>query len=310
VLNKTIRLLNFDYSITKQKRLLSQYPVDILDLSNFGPQARHWMTARIRKVIEEKIRNSTKNSITFIGSGDFHHISEILISQFEEPLCVISFDFHPDWAILSPRLGCGSWVNEVLKKRNVLKFIMFGVSSTDISSFDIQTGNINSLRDNRVEIYPYAHRPTCTFLKKIPENISVKIEDGLLFRKIYWDELKDKNLTDFLQTLLDRLPQKKVYITIDKDCLKSNFALTNWEEGMFSLEELLLLLKLIKQNTEIVGLDIVGDYSDVLIKGRLRKIISYWDHPRKIRASRFQESLITSINEETNLKILQLLNTA
>lgn len=308
MLNKMIRILNFDNSIIKQKRLLSQYENEVIELNDLGPKVRHWVNLKNRECVEKRICTSLKNSITFLGSGDFHHISEILIGRFNEPMCVIVFDFHPDWVILPPRFGCGSWVSEVLKKKNILKLILLGVSSSDISSFDIQTGNLNSLKDDRVEIYPYAHKSSLTFFKKIPKNVSIEIKNGIFFNKIYWNELKNKDLTAFFQNLLNRLPTKKVYVSIDKDCLKNDYALTNWEEGYFSLQELLLILKLIKQNLDIIGLDIVGDYSDISIKGIFRKFASYFDHPKNIKAKKLTESFITAVNEDTNLKILEVLN--
>jgi hypothetical protein len=146
------------------------------------------------------------------------------------------------------------------------------------------------------------------FLKKIPKNVSVRIENGLFFSKICWDELKNKKLEDFFQDLLKRMPAKKVYVSIDKDCLTNDYSLTNWEEGRFSLDELLLFLKLIKENLDIVGLDITGDYSPISLKGTFKKIASYLDHPKGIKANALPESLVTEINENTNLKILQFLN--
>jgi hypothetical protein len=305
--NKPIRILNFDGSVVKQTRLLRSYKNDILDLTDLGPQARYYSTAKTRDAIKRRISGSEKNSVTFLGSGDFHHISEILLNRFDEPLSVISFDFHPDWDTMPPRYGCGSWVTEVLKrKRNISKFILLGVSSNDISGFGINSGYLSSLRDNRVEIYPYAHKPSRTFLKKVPENASLNVRRGIFFNTIYWRELINKNPAEFFQGLLNRIRTKDVYVSIDKDCLKADFSLTNWEEGKFSLDELLLLLKLIRENLNIVGLDITGDYSPIAVRGIFKKIASYLDHPRGVKANTLPESVVTAVNENTNLKILQL----
>lgn len=308
MLDKSIRILNFDDSIIKQKNLLSQYENKALDLKDLGMSARYWVSPKVRSLIESRIQNSARNSITFIGSGDFHHITELLVAKFNEPISVISFDFHPDWDTLPPRFGCGSWVSEVLKRKNILKFVLLGVSSKDISNFNIQGANLSSLKDDRLDIYPYSHRPSLVFPKKIPKNVSVRIENRIFFSKIYWDELKNKKLEDFFQNLLKRMPTKEVYVSIDKDCLSNDYSLTNWEEGGFSLDELLLFLKMIKENLDIVGLDITGDYSPISVKGTFKKIASYLDHPKGIPANALPGSFITERNEDTNLKILQLLN--
>jgi len=307
MLNKTIRILNLDDSVVKHKNLASQYKAEIVDLKYLGPKVRLWMNKKTKSQIEERIQGSSKNSITFLGSGDFHHISSILINQFRQPLSVIIFDFHPDWDILPPRFGCGSWVNQILKNKNIEKCILIAVSSDDISSGYVQSGNLNSLKDNRVEIYPYKHKPSLAFFKRIPENISFGLRKRLFISKIRWNELKGKNLKDFFLSVLKRIPTKEVYISIDKDCLKRNYALTNWEEGCLSLDELLLMLQLIKENLDMAGVDIVGDYSKICIQSKLKRIFSYFDHPRGLTATKFPESAVAAINEETNLKILELL---
>ncbi len=217
------------------------------------------------------------------------------------------FDHHPDWDIIQPILSCGSWVTRILKKANIKKVVLLGISSNDISSISIQTGNTRSLQNDRVEIYPYEHKSTFTMLKDVPKCISLDIERGIFRKKINWKELKGKDLAEFFLSVLKRIPTKEVYLSIDKDCLKSDYALTNWEEGNFKLDELLTILKLIKENLKIVGMDIVGDYSLPLTKGMLRGLVSYFDHPKNFSAKGKEESFITSVNEKTNLEILTLL---
>ena len=306
--NRSIRILNFDDSVTKQQTLISRYQTEIIDLKDLGPRARIWLDKKTKKEIEKRIQGSANGSITFLGSGDFHQVSHILINQFDEPICVILFDFHPDWDILPPRLGCGSWVTESLRNKNILKFILVGISSKDLSNPWIQTGNINALGGDRVEIYPYSHRPSFTFFKRIPENISIKIKKGLFVNKIYWNELKGKNLIKLFSSILKRLPTPRVYLSIDKDCLRNEYALTNWEEGMLSLEKLLLMLKLIRDNLDIIGIDIVGDYSEISIRGNLKKMISYLDHPGNLKTKYLSDAFVNEINERTNLSILELIN--
>jgi len=308
MLSESIRILNFDDSVIKQQNLLSRYKTEIIDLKDIGPRTRIWLDKKTKKEIEKRIQGLPKNSVTFLGSGDFHQVSHILINQFDEPISVILFDFHPDWDILRPRLGCGSWVTESLKNRNILKFILMGSSSKDLSSPWIQTGNMNSLKENRVEIYPYSHRPSFAFFKRMPENFSTKIKKALFLNKIYWNELKEKDLINQLFSILKRLPTRKVYLSIDKDCLRNEYALTNWEEGRLSLAELLLMLKLIKDNVDIVGMDIVGDYSEISVSGKLKNFISYLDHPEDLKIKYLSDAFITEVNEGTNIRILELLN--
>jgi arginase family enzyme len=308
MLNQSIRILNFDDSVTKQQNLLSRYHTEIVDLKDLGPRARIWLDKKTKKEIEKRIGGPAKNSITFLGSGDFHQVSHILINQFDEPICVILFDFHPDWNIFPPRLGCGSWVTESLRNQNILKLILVAVSSKDLSTPWIQTGNLNSLRGNRVEIYPYSHPPSLAFFKRIPENLSFKMKKGLSLNKIHWNELKGKGLVNLFPSILKRLPVQRVYLSIDKDCLRNEYALTNWEEGMLSLEELLWMLKLIMDNVDVIGVDIAGDYSEISVNGKLKRFISYIDHPKDLKTEYLSDVFVNEINERTNLSILELLH--
>lgn len=307
MLDDSIRILNFDDSIVRQQKLISSYNTQILDLKDAGPKARIWLDNKTKSYIQEYIRGSSRASITFLGSGDFHHISSLLIEQFDEPISVIIFDYHPDWDILPPKFGCGSWVNRVLEKNNVMKVISLGVASSDISSFWIQTANLDSLSSDRVEIYPYSHAPTKILLRKVPQNISVRLRQAPLSGIIDWRQLKGNNLADFLSQIIKRLPTKQVYVSIDKDCLRREYSLTNWEEGNLQLEDLLTMLGLIKEKLDIVGLDISGDYSDVRVCGKIKNIVSRFDHPRIYSAKGVEAALIDSVNEQTNIKIIELL---
>ncbi|MFA5177493.1 MAG: hypothetical protein WC440_05055, partial [Candidatus Omnitrophota bacterium] len=161
--------------------------------------------------------------------------------------------------------------------------------------------------NDRLRIYPYCHSPSLVFLRKIPQNSSLRVEKSFLRSRIYWDELKGKNLTDFFLEAIGKLAVKKAYVSIDKDCLKNEYALTNWEEGKLTLDELILMLKLIKENLDIAGLDITGDHSKISVSGSLKGFLSRLDHPQETGADKFSAEEITGINESTNLKILEAL---
>jgi hypothetical protein len=308
MLSGLVRILNFDHSVVRQKKLLEKYNPVIIDLSSNAGLCRHWLNKKTASQIISVLSPQLRNAATLIGSGDFHHISSLLIEQFRDPINVIIFDYHPDWDILPPKLGCGSWVTNILKNHNIQKVILLGVSSGDISSSWFHTGNFNSLKNNRLELYPYTHKPTQVVFRSIcTDNVSLRVLKGFFCDKIYWRELKDMNLEDFMLGLLSRLETKQVYVSIDKDCLKPSYALTNWEAGCFELGELISLLKLIKQNMDIVGLDITGEYSPPQTHGALKAIFSRWDHPKDYSAKSHPQTEINLINEETNIKILELL---
>jgi len=305
MLNKATRILNFDNSIIQQSELLCRYPAKVLDFTGLASSARLFMSGATRQKIADCLSPGEKNYPTFLGSGDFHHISEILTSQIDQPVSLIVFDFHPDWDSLPPRFGCGSWVSQALKNKNILKVVLLAAGSHDLSAGPLQTGNLGALTGNRLEIYPYRHEPSRVYFKRVPENHSISIEKGILSNKIIWQELEKEDLAEFTLRVIKRLPTQKVYISVDKDCLKSDFALTNWEEGYLRLEQLLIMLKVMRQYLDIIGLDIVGDYSPPVLPNRLKALFSRLDHPKELAVNNFTADLILGVNQRTNLRILQ-----
>ncbi len=303
----SVRVLNFDDSVVRQNKLIERFKPSITDLTDIAGRCRLYSSEKTAREVSARIDRSPKDSITFLGSGDFHHITSLILDNFNEDISVISFDDHPDWDILPPEICCGSWVTRVLNRKNIKKVILVGPSSGDISPTLFRMGNYDSLKDDRLEIYPYQHKPTKVFFKKIPENISIDVKRGFFYDEIHWQELKTKNIAEFFLHILHRLPTKKVYVTIDKDCLKAPYSLTNWAAGHLDLEELLLMLKFIKENTEIVGLDITGDHSPVKTEGFIRTVITAINHPRDMSAKGKTRSLIDSVNEAANISILERL---
>ena len=133
MLNKAIRILNFDNSILQQSELLCQYSAKVVDFTGLASSARLFMSGAVRQKLASSLLSQEKDCPTFLGSGDFHHISEILTSKINEPACLIVFDFHPDWDILPPRFGCGAWIGQALKNKHISKCLLIGMGSGDLS---------------------------------------------------------------------------------------------------------------------------------------------------------------------------------
>ncbi len=302
-----VRILDFDGSLIRQKNLLGRHRPSVVGLADLGPAARLWAGKKTAAAIQGRLDPAAKHAITFLGSGDFHHVSSLLLRQFEEPLTLIVFDFHPDWDILPPRLGCGSWVSRALEQPNVSKVLLLGPSSDDLASPAIHTGNLQALKNRRLEVYPYAHAPTRVMFRSVPANPSITLRHRGPATDIVWTPLRGKRLQPFTEEVLQRCGAKKAYVSIDKDCLRAAHALTNWEEGCLGLDELLLMLRVIRENMEIVGLDIAGEYSVPVLAARFKSLCSRLDHPAAFSAAAKPEARIDSVNEQTNLELLNLL---
>jgi arginase family enzyme len=304
-LDKKIRLLDFDGSVTAQKRLLSRYDSEILDLTDIGPKVRFWAVRSARDAAARRIPDGEKNHISFLGSGDFHHMTEILLARHVDPVALIHFDFHQDWDSTCPLLHCGSWITKALKRNSIVKCVTLGASAKKMSFFSLQAGDLRLLENDRLELYPYASEPGTVFMRTVPRNRSCRIKRYPLMTRIAWTELKTRNLSEFAARLIERLPTQKVYVTLDKDCMNAGSALTNWDQGEMTVDHVCAVLKVIRERCDIVGMDITGDYSPVTADSAFKHVMLRWAHPKTIAASGYSPSAITAVNERTNLRIVE-----
>jgi arginase family enzyme len=286
---------------------LERFEIELFDFTKLGPSVRLWMNKYDSGVLRAFLAKQPKNHITFLGSGDFHHVSGLLIEQFSEPISVIVFDNHPDWDTLPPHLGCGSWVSYILRRPNIREVVIFGPSSQDLSGFWIQTANFSAIKSGRIRIYPYAHRPTRIFFAGGLMNPSLEVEKVPLSQMIHWQQLKGRDLMEFIPWVLSSLPTKKVYLSVDKDCLRHQYALTNWEEGKLHISELTSILRWIRKNLDVVGADIAGEYSYPNVSGMIKNFCSRLDHPREYTAKDKFTEFINNTNEHTNTRLLETL---
>ncbi len=303
-----IRILDFDGSLLRQNRLLNHFSKQpfssqIIDFRDLSSSCRYLVTKSNIAKIKKRLQNTSRNAITLYGSGDFHHVSSILISEFKKPISVVVFDYHPDWDGMSPFVSCGSWIAEICKWQDVKKIILLGPSSDDMSTAVFPTAAIRALRSGKLEIFPYEKKTSKIYFQYLKDSKSFSSKCNLLGSTLFWNNLKQRN-NNFIGEIISGLPTEDVYISIDKDCLLRQHAVTNWEEGVLPLEWLLSVLSIIKKDRNIVGLDISGEYSSIAIKNPLKKLLSSLDHPKQ--GANFSE--LIPINEETNIKILELLN--
>src|SRR5262249_55046540 len=98
---------------------------------------------------------------------------------------------------------------------------------------------------------------------------------------------------------LERWP---LYISLDKDVMVADEAAVNWDSGHLDLKEVQKVLNIFTHNSDrrLVGLDIVGDWSPVRMKGLFRKFLHWTEHP----PLRISTGNPTAQNTLTNLALL------
>lgn len=244
--------------------------------------------------------------LCFLGSGDFHHVSSLLIDlaldEAPEPVTVIHIDNHPDWVHFPGGLHCGSWINRVADHPSVDRVITVGVCSDDLASPERKGANLGLLASGRLELYPFHHSPS---------RVKMRLGGGTSFEQrsgyLHWRTIGDLGFERFLELLVERIETEAVYVSLDKDVLCSCDAVTNWDQGQMKLAEVLRLLNEIGNSHRIIGADVTGDYSRPRYGGgawtRLMKLgEGLIDQPRNAQP----DAEIININSAANYALLDV----
>lgn len=257
--------------------------VSRLDLRDIGPALRLW--SRRKNIAAARARLSgaadPRPSVTFMGSGDFHHLAALLAERVAEPFTLLHFDNHPDWVRLAPRWHCGSWVNRVLALPNVQRVVTVGVCSDDLVDPGRKGGNLPALDSGRLALFPWQHAPSRVH-RRIADGPGHVWRDG----RIQWRNLGALPLPDATSMVVDAIPTDAIWITIDKDVLPESEALTNWDQGRMPLAALLAMLRAAGQRKRALGADICGEYSPPRHANWLKRIEAKMDQPARDAADR------------------------
>ena len=196
---------------------------------------------------------------TLTGSGDFHHLSAVWIRQFLEPFLLIAFDNHPDWVTSGPKWSCGAWVNRVLEHEQVRGISIWGCGSTDCEGRQIQRGR-RALESGKLAVHPW-RKPGREYSHWLLPTT----------HETWRGELADWAM---------RHSGEKIYISIDLDCLRAKEAVTNWDAGQFSVDDLAWALGQLRGKMDVIGGDVCGGWSTPSFAGWFQRFASWWDHPK------------------------------
>lgn len=237
-------------------------PADLptFDAREWGAQLRFSAPPR---VVEKFYRDHDSKLAPFLlyGSGDFHYLSALWIRRVAQPVVLISFDNHPDWDIRPPKWGCGSWVNRALELPQVQRVSVWGCGNFECWWPHQIFGNRRAKRSGKLEVHPWADdRP-----------MKDRQRRGAILRG-NWQEKFEAFVRDLRGT--------DVYVTIDLDCLRVEEAVTNWENGRFTIVDLAWALAKLRESSRIIGGDICGAYSPPQYARWKQRFAGNFDHPK------------------------------
>lgn len=188
----------------------------------------------------------------FMGSGDFHHLSWLLIERCiaqnafaaGRPLRVVVLDNHPDNMLFPWGVHCGSWVRRVALHPAVSHVHVVGITSRDIGARHAWENYAAPLRAGKLSYWSSGVDTTWAARKG--------------FAKAFRSFGSVRELSEALALMLAQAPAP-TYLSIDKDVFARDVVQTNWDQGQMREDDAVKIIDALKG--QIVGSDVTGDIS-------------------------------------------------
>ena len=245
------------------------------DLHDWGPHVRLACSfgrfRRFERALAERLGPPADPTLTFTGSGDFHHVSLALVRRLPVDCNLLILDLHPDWMRGVPLLHCGTWVWHALLLPHVRRVFHLG-GDMDFDNGYRWLAPWADLRSGRLTAWPAVRRLTRGRWRSLPHEAL----------KAPGDRLTAGRLAELLQPHAKELASRPLYVSLDKDVLVAADAAVNWESGFLDLAEVLTTLTAFRDAARgrLAGMDVTGDWSPVVVRGPLRRWLDWTEHPR------------------------------
>ncbi len=292
------RILHLDDGIMAQESL-RQRAADIVDLQSWGPRIRIACSfpryRRFQSELMQKLGSWTRErpELIFYGSGDFHHVSLALLRRIEGPFNLLMLDKHPDWMRAIPVLHGGTWLYQALQMPNLQQVFHLG-GELDFDNWFRWLAPWQALRSGRLTVFPAVRRFERSKWKLVPNEPLRSAPD---------EPVTPERLEQLLGPRIADLARHPLYITLDKDVMRADDAVVNWDSGFLTWEEIQTVLQWFWQacHGNLAGMDVLGDWSPVRMQGVFRWLLHATEHPRQcIDAEAAQR-----INAATNQALLE-----
>jgi hypothetical protein len=293
-----VRILDLDGSLTRQSRLLVESSAAVVPLQDWGPRLRLACSfgrfRRFEGMLGSCLPPDDGPTVTFCGSGDFHHVSLGLVRRITTPFNLLVLDKHPDWMRAIPFLHCGTWLRHAAALPLVRRIFHVG-GDLDFDNAWRWLAPSAELRRGKITVFPAVRRFTGRLWRRV-QNVPVRDAGESVTR-----ERIDRLLRPFAPGLA-RWP---LYISLDKDVMTSADALVNWDSGHLRPAEVNAVLSAFVAAAagNVIGMDVVGDWSAVRLDGTFRRLLHWTEHP----ALAVDPAEAARTNENTNLALLQSL---
>lgn len=293
------RIIDLDGSLARQTLLLRRSGAVVLRMQEWGRRLRLACRHRTLARFEEQFTqfagcdHDTRPFLTFLGSGDFHHVSLALLRRLASPFNLLVIDNHPDWMRGIPVLHCGTWLYHAAQLPNVQRIFHLG-GSVDFDNAYRWLAPWPMIRSGKIIVAPARRR----FQGRLWDRITHQP-----LRRCPDEPVEPEFLSKQLDPFRAELAARPLYISLDKDVLTASEAVVNWDSGYLTPEEVFAILEAFGSaaDGELAGMDVVGDWSPVHPYGLMQHFLHWTEHPPLT----VDPNEATRRNQALNLRLLE-----
>lgn len=293
-----VRILDLDGGLTQQSRLVVESSAEVVPLQDWGPRLRLACSfgrfRRFEECLGRCLGPRDEPAVTFCGSGDFHHVSLALLRRVATPFNLLVLDKHPDWMCGIPLLHCGTWLRHAARLPLLRRAYHVG-GDLDFDNAWRWLAPGDELRHGKIAVFPAVRRFT---RRPWDRARNVPARDG-------GAAITRARVERLLRPFAPALARWPLYVSLDKDVMTAADAVVNWDSGHLRLAEVTAVLGafVAAARGNVIGVDVLGDWSPVRLGGTLRRLLHWAEHP----ALAVDPAEANRTNERTNLALLQSL---
>ncbi len=292
-----LRVLDLDGGVIAQTGLTDARRPDVVPLRDWGPRLRLACRFASFRRFEQDLgrRLGPEPALTFLGSGDFHHVSLALVRRVTTPFNLLVVDKHPDWMRRIPFLHCGTWLYHAARLPRIQRIYHVGGELDFDNAFRL-LAPWDELRRGKIVVIPAVRRFTKGDWPRVRHE-PLRAEPT--------EPVTAERAAELLRPFLADLGRWPLYVSLDKDVMTRDDAAVNWDSGHLRLPEVVTVLNafLAAARGNVAGMDVVGDWSPVRLDGGLRRFLHWTEHP----SLSVDAAEAHGLNETTNLALLRSL---
>lgn len=251
----------------------------VIDLADWQDEIRYGCSmhafARLGDLLDREM--PPDYGTVFMGSGDFHHVSALLVekacSKLEpsDSLELVILDNHPDNMRFPFGIHCGSWVSHAAKLSRVSHIHVLGITSGDIGVAHAWENRLRPLYTGKLTYW-------C-----MDVDVSWMKTVGLGHAARRFDS-PDELVEAFVEIQCHR--QLPVYLSIDKDAFSKETVCTNWDQGRMTEPNLVRIIDVLK--SRLIASDINGEVSNWTYQNRWKRCLSWMDGQEPVPGEQLQ----------------------